>query len=122
MLRCGVCRGAVRLATGLAVVLWGADYPDEATGPKILREHFTEARRLFDRVEVHLEAIYKAHLEQHHGADIADALDEVNGGWTCDLCHDYAAHTDEAMSLQDVLHEGETEAASHFVTAVHKAQ
>lgn len=99
-----------------------ADYPQGASGPQILREHFTEARRLFNRMEFHLREMDKAHLQMHHGGDVGDALDEVTGGWKCDVCRDYAEYVDEAVCLANILRAGETEAASHFVDAVYRSE
>ena len=119
---CGLALGVVRdrletLVLEGKVRVEEADYPSEAVAPQILREHFSEALRRLRRADFYIRAAQKAHVEAHHGGELP--LDP-NGGWSCEICRDLVAHSDETMHLENVLRAGETEAASHFVTAVYR--
>jgi hypothetical protein len=120
---CGMSFGVVRarleeLAREGKAQVEEIEYGSDALGPRILREHFTDALAALDRAERLERTVHEAHVEAHHDGDIGNALGGVNGGWSCDICRDMTAQSNEFITLEGVLRDGETEAASHFTCKV----
>jgi hypothetical protein len=110
---CGLSMGTVRTRLE-ELVLEGKvgvaemEYPREALGPQILSEHFTRALRTLDRANFYVYASREAHVKAHHGGDIGNALDEVSGAFSRDICRDLtAAYGNEAISLENTWGRGD---------------